>query len=158
MVTDYSVLVSLFDVVEHIENDTEFLQKLLLKVKKGTRIYITLPAHQYLWSDVDPYGGHYRRYNSKMVKDLASKLDAELEYFTYFFSYLLPISYLLRALPFKLGRRKSNERILAEEKSQHNPEGFVKKVFTFLEKNELKKMNKSKVSIGASCFFVLKKK
>ena len=149
--------IGLFDVIEHIENDEEFLSKLLCKLKKGTNIYITVPAHQFLWSDVDPYGGHYRRYNEKMVKRLSYKLDAELEYFSYFFSYLLPISYLLRALPYKLGKRISDKQLMDQENNQHNPKGLIKKIFNYLEKLELKKINHSRVNFGASCIFILKK-
>ena len=149
--------IGLFDVLEHIENDFEFLSKLLNKLKKGSRIYITVPAHKYLWSDVDPYGGHFRRYNKKMVKNLTNKLDANLEYLSYFFSYLLPVSYLLRALPYKLGKRISDKRLMEQEKNQHNPKGLIKKIFNFLEKLELNKIKKSKVKFGASCLFVLKK-
>ena len=150
--------IGLFDVLEHIENDEEFLSKLLYKLKKGSRVYITVPAHQFLWSDVDPYGGHYRRYNKKMVENLSYKLDANLEYFSYFFCYLLPISYLLRALPYKLGKRISDKRLMDQENNQHNPKGLTKKVFNFLEKLELNKISRSKVSFGASCLFILKKK
>ena len=149
--------IGLFDVLEHIENDEEFLSKLLCKLKKGAKVYITVPAHQFLWSDVDPYGGHFRRYNKKMVENLSYKLDAEIEYFSYFFSYLLPISYLLRALPYKLGKRISDKQLMDQENNQHNPKGLTKKIFDFLEKLELNKIARSKVSFGASCLFILKK-
>lgn len=149
--------IGLFDVLEHIENDFEFLYKLLNKLKKGSRIYITVPAHQFLWSDVDPFGGHYRRYNKKMVKNLTNKLDANLDYFSYFFSYLLPISYFLRALPYKLGKRIPKTKLISQEKKQHNPKGLTKKIFNFFERIELNIIEKSKVKFGASCIFILKK-
>lgn len=156
--SEYSIRgVALLDVVEHIKKDEEFLTNLLLKLKVGTRLYITLPAHNYLWSDVDPYGGHFRRYNKKMVQKLANKLDVEFEYFTYFFSYLYPISFLLRALPYKLGIRKTDDQLLEDEKNQHNPSGLISKIFNYMENWELKKLSKSSVAVGASCFLVLKK-
>ena len=58
--------IGLFDVLEHIENDKEFLSKLLNKLKKGARIYITVPAHNFLWSEIDRHGGHFRRHNKKV--------------------------------------------------------------------------------------------
>lgn len=150
--------VGLFDVLEHIENDYEFLSKLLNKLKKGSRIYITVPAHQFLWSDIDSYGGHFRRYNKKMVNDLSTKVDAELEYFSYFFCYLLPISYFLRALPYKMGKRMSKGQLMSQEKNQHSPKVIIKKIFNYLEKKEVNKIKKSKLRIGASCLFIMKKK
>ncbi len=149
--------IGLFDVLEHIENDFKFLYKLLNKLKRGSRIYITVPAHQFLWSDVDPYGGHFRRYNKKMVKNLTNKLDANLDYFSYFFSYLLPISFLLRALPYKLGKRIPKTKLITQEIKQHNPQIMTKKIFNFFERIELNIIEKSKVKFGASCIFILKK-
>lgn len=149
--------VALFDVLEHIEDDQNFLVDILSKLDIGARIYLTLPAHNHLWSDVDPFGGHYRRYNLNMINQLSNNLEVELEYFTYFFSYLYPISFLLRALPYKLGVRKSDKEIRETEKSQHNPRGLIKRLFNFFEKLELNKITDSKIEIGASCLVVLKK-
>ena len=70
-----------------------------------------------------------------MVKKLSYKIDAELEYFSYFFCYLLPISYLLRALPYKLGKRIPEKELNIQEKKQHNPRGLTKKVFNFFIKD-----------------------
>ena len=85
-VSEYDIHgVSLFDVLEHIEDDFKAMNELIMKLKSGTRIYLTVPAHNYLWSEVDPFGGHFRRYNKRMIKNLSSELAVELEYFTYFF-------------------------------------------------------------------------
>lgn len=149
--------IGLFDVLEHIKNDEIFLSKLLCKLKKNSRIYISVPAHQFLWSDIDHYGGHYRRYNKKMVTKLSYKLDVDLEYFSYFFCYLLPISFLLRGLPYKFGKRISDQQLMDQENNQHNPKGVTKRVFNFLEKLELNKIARSKVGFGASCIFILRK-
>ena len=149
--------VALLDVVEHIEDDELFLKDLLLKLKPGVRLYITLPAHNYLWSDVDPYGGHFRRYNKRMIRELVKKLDTNLDYFTYFFSYLYPISFIFRALPYRLGIRKNTQQLIEDERRQHNPSGLIKKIFNHMEQWELKKISKSSLKIGASCFLVLKK-
>ena len=149
--------IGLFDVLEHIKNDYEFLSNLLNKLKKGSRIYVTVPAHHFLWSDVDPYGGHFRRYNKKMVNTISSKLDVTLEYFSYFFAYLLPISYILRALPYKLGKRLTKEQLKSQEKNQHNPTGLTKVIFNYFEEKELNKIINSKISFGASCVFILEK-
>lgn len=64
--------VFLFDVIEHIENDTDFLislnnNKLL---KNDCTIFITVPAYNKLFTDHDIFLKHFRRYNDKMLKTL----------------------------------------------------------------------------------------
>jgi len=150
--------IGLFDVLEHIENDKEFLSKLLYKLKKGARIYITVPAHNFLWSEVDTHGGHFRRYNKKSLNKLTEGLNVEIECFSYFFSYLLPISLFVRAIPFRIFKKKETKKLMEEEKTHHSPNNFILKVFSFFEKIEIKKLKKSTVKLGASCFLVIKKK
>jgi hypothetical protein len=149
--------VSLLDVVEHIEDDVLFLKSLYQKLSKGTKVYITLPTHNYLWSDVDGYGGHYRRYNKKMVKKLAKDSGFSMTYFSYFFAYLWPISLIIRAIPYKLGRRISDAKLLATENEQHEPKGIVKSIFNWFEKRELKSLVSGKIANGASCIVVFEK-
>ena len=149
--------VSMFDVIEHIEDDVTFMKRLAEKLKPGNKVYLTVPTHNYLWSDIDHYGGHFRRYNRKMIYELAKKSGYTVEYFSYFFSYLMPISYLLRALPYKLGKRITEEQIISNEREQHNPRGIVKGLFELFEKRELKKIEKGSIDNGASCIFVLRK-
>lgn len=43
----------LFDVIEHIENDFEFLKDIFDKIPAGSRLFITVPAYQELF----PFGG-----------------------------------------------------------------------------------------------------
>jgi SAM-dependent methyltransferase len=54
--------VSLFDVLEHIPDDIGFLRQIHSLMKPGGRIYITVPAYQWLWSHEDSNAGHARRY------------------------------------------------------------------------------------------------
>ncbi|MFI5140262.1 MAG: class I SAM-dependent methyltransferase [Sphingobacteriales bacterium] len=79
----------LFDVLEHIPDDMKFLRNLYECMPADSRLYVTLPAHHFLWNDVDDFGKHQRRYNKKMVDELIAKTAFRLDYFTYFFSYLL---------------------------------------------------------------------
>jgi SAM-dependent methyltransferase len=97
--------IGLFDVLEHVEDDRGFLQALRPYLQPGGRLYVTVPAYQWLWSDTDAASYHSRRYT---LASLSSVLDAAgygVEYSTYFFWCLpLPI-WLLRTLPSRLRRR-----------------------------------------------------
>lgn len=148
--------ITLLDVVEHIPDDVQFLKELRDKMPRGAKVFITVPSHNYLWSSVDPFGGHQRRYNKKMAYQLAKDTGFDVTYFSYFFRYLVPISFVMRALPYRLGFRKSDEKLLHDEQNQHNPDGMVLKYFQRSERKELEKIRSGKsIGNGASCFIVL---
>lgn len=53
-----------FDVLEHIEADTDVLQQMYCALKPGGIMLLTVPQHQWLWSRVDEYSCHVRRYDA----------------------------------------------------------------------------------------------
>ncbi len=142
--------VGLFDVVEHIEKDDIFLRQLGKKLNTGNKIVITVPAYNWLWSDLDDYGEHHRRYNKTMIYDLAARAGLRVSYFSYFFSYLVPLTWLVRALPYRIRGPRDKEQILAAENRQHKPGGIINSVFNSLGKLELSLMNKMPLPMGAS--------
>lgn len=148
--------VGLFDVLEHIEDDVNFLLELKKKLPKGSLIYMTVPAHNYLWSDADDYGGHFRRYNLEMIKELSAKAKLELIFSTYFFFYAPPITYFLKHLPYKLRGKRDNKDILDSEIEQLSPSRIVTSIFSALHNYELKRLHNGTMMNGGSCFAVFK--
>ena len=131
----------------------------MIKLGSGKNILITVPSHNWLRSDVDDFGGHFKRYNKLDFKSLCENSDTELEYFSYFFGYLVTPTYLLRSIPYKLGKRRSPENILQAEQSQHAPKGITKWAFDSFEKRELRRLKKMRSkSFGASCIVLIKTK
>ncbi len=55
--------VGLFDVMEHIEDDLNFLKSIKELMKKNARLYVTVPSYSFLWSAEDVFAGHFRRYD-----------------------------------------------------------------------------------------------
>jgi 2-polyprenyl-3-methyl-5-hydroxy-6-metoxy-1,4-benzoquinol methylase len=51
------------DVLEHIENDREEMARAEGLLRKGGRIVVIAPAHQWLYTAFDRCIGHFRRYN-----------------------------------------------------------------------------------------------
>jgi 2-polyprenyl-3-methyl-5-hydroxy-6-metoxy-1,4-benzoquinol methylase len=112
--------IGLFDVLEHIENDGEFIRELSPLLAEKGKIIITVPAHNYLWSAKDD-GGHYRRYSLPQLKQLFMQNGFDVLYATYFFSLLLPAIYFLKALPYryrKKCKRKEQNSASAEKKHE----------------------------------------
>lgn len=96
----------LFDVLEHIEDDLEFLRKLRTALHRRGRLYLTVPAFRWLWSNEDKFAGHFRRYTIRSLTQLIHKANFDLDYAGYFFTWLPPVIFFLRSIPTRLGLRK----------------------------------------------------
>jgi SAM-dependent methyltransferase len=59
------------DVLEHIENDREELNMAAKRLRPGGHILVLAPAHQRLYTPFDAAIGHFRRYNSRMLRDIS---------------------------------------------------------------------------------------
>lgn len=66
------------EVLEHVEDDKEFLRLLGDFVKENGELIITVPAHKWLYGPHDKYLGHYRRYSKdelrKKIEDSGFKI------------------------------------------------------------------------------------
>jgi hypothetical protein len=148
----------LFDVVEHIENDVDFLKTLSEFLKSGAKLYLTVPSFNWLWSQEDKIAGHYRRYTLKSIKNVLKQAGYEVEYATYFFS-ILPFPILLfRCFPFWLGLAKKNEDLSKNQQEHKEKKGFLSTLINGIWKWELKRITHNKsIKFGGSCLVVAKK-
>lgn len=95
----------IFDVLEHIEDSAGFLGEIGRCLAPKGRLYLTVPAHPWLWSDDDVAAGHYRRYTLKTLCREVEAAGFTPLYRTYLFS-PLPLPLLaLRCIPSLFGRR-----------------------------------------------------
>jgi SAM-dependent methyltransferase len=150
--------VGLFDVVEHIEEDKTFLKSLFDFLEPKARLYITVPAFNFLWPKEDDDAGHFKRYTSKSISEILNEIGFYVEYATYIFSILPILIFLFRSLPVKLGLVKNSNR--AEKyKNEHSQRiGISGKLLEKTWNMELKRIkNKKKISFGSSCLIVAHK-
>ena len=87
-----------FDVLEHIEEDEVVLQQICKALKPGGVVLITVPQHRWLWSAVDEYACHVRRYGANELHIKVRKAGFQIIRSTSFVSMLLPAMYLSRLL------------------------------------------------------------
>ena len=87
----------MLDVLEHIEDDYEFLNNTVSKLLKDDGcIILTVPAHNFLYNKHDKYLKHYRRYNIKMIRELCSKTNYKIVNYHYFYFSLFIFRLLFR--------------------------------------------------------------
>jgi hypothetical protein len=97
----------MFDVLEHIEDDLGFLQTVRAALCPGGRLYLTVPAFPWLWSNEDDFAGHYRRYTRRSLTQVVRAAGFEVDFAAYFFTFLPPFIWALRTIPTRLGLRNS---------------------------------------------------
>lgn len=101
---DHSLpVIGVFDVLEHIEDTTTTLREFYRVLQEDGSLLITVPAHQFLFSDYDSSIGHFRRYSIAQLKSTLSASGFELLNARFLFSFLVPLAWLLRVVPEKLG-------------------------------------------------------
>lgn len=88
--------IGVFDVLEHIEEDEVVLQQIFKALKPGGVVFITVPQHRWLWSAVDDYACHVRRYSANELHQKVRRTGFEVIRSTSFVSMLLPAMYLSR--------------------------------------------------------------
>jgi 2-polyprenyl-3-methyl-5-hydroxy-6-metoxy-1,4-benzoquinol methylase len=90
--------VSMFDVLEHIEDDQAMIKNIRQMLKKGGKLILTVPAHRFLWSSIDVVSGHKRRYQLKKLKKMMVNNGFEVLEAKYFFAFLFPFLILRKWL------------------------------------------------------------
>lgn len=84
-------LVTLLDVVEHVENDVDFLRSITNEnyITSNTEILITVPAFQSLFCSHDTFLGHFRRYTNISLEKSIVLAGLKITDKGYFFMLLL---------------------------------------------------------------------
>ena len=150
--------IGIFDVLEHIQNDNDFIKKIFECLKPKGLLYITVPSYNILWSSEDVSAGHFRRYTLRKLTELLLKSGFKINYKSYFFSFLpIPI-YLFRTLPYRFNLIKKSKD-LNKHSQEHSPKkGFAGKILNFfleLEKRRIQNLNI--IPFGGSCIVVAEK-
>lgn len=76
-------LIVLFDVLEHIERDRDFLKAIPFYLKESGRLLLNVPASMRLFSRYDIVAGHVRRYRHADLAALAGDCGLHLTDWTY---------------------------------------------------------------------------
>ena len=116
-------LVIMMDVLEHVEDDVALLKQYCDSMEKGAKVFITVPAFQFMWSGHDVFLEHFRRYTIKQIE--RAVLDAGLKPIKsrYYFASLFPIVALIRlakTLLFNRGKFEPKSELKQYSESMNN--------------------------------------
>jgi SAM-dependent methyltransferase len=103
-------LLSLFDVLEHIDDDVGTLRHLFGVLEPGGILALTVPAHPFLFDEMDRIAHHRRRYRRSELREKLRAAGFRVLRLSHFMAPLVPLvalRWLVRALP---GRRSAVER------------------------------------------------
>jgi SAM-dependent methyltransferase len=89
-------LICLFDVLEHIDQDTETLIAIKQLLAENGRILMTVPAYQWLWGAHDEFLYHKRRYSATQLRKKITDTGLQPVKILYFNTILFPLAAIVR--------------------------------------------------------------
>jgi|TARA_R110000744_G_scaffold236639_1_gene354182 SAM-dependent methyltransferase len=90
-------VIGAFDVLEHIKEDEKVISEVYRALNSGGFFIATVPQHDWLWSKVDDYACHQRRYKPNELQDKMKVAGFKIVETTSFVSLLVPLMYVSRS-------------------------------------------------------------
>ena len=90
--------IGVFDVLEHIKEDEQVLEQIHGALKPRGVMLLTVPQHFWLWSHVDNYACHVRRYSANELHEKVKIAGFEIIRSTSFIASLLPVMLVSRLM------------------------------------------------------------
>jgi SAM-dependent methyltransferase len=88
--------IAALDVIEHVDDDRKALSEMFNVLKPGGGLLVTVPQHPWLWSEVDEFSRHRRRYRRRDLLEKARAAGFEVLRCTSFFSSTMPLMVVSR--------------------------------------------------------------
>jgi SAM-dependent methyltransferase len=93
---DHFDVIGAFDVVEHIDEDTEVMREMWRALRPGGGLVLAVPQHPSLWSPHDEYTRHVRRYTGPELRRKVTEAGFRIVRSTSFVFFLLPLMFASR--------------------------------------------------------------
>ncbi len=107
-------LIGLFDVLEHVEQDTQSLATLARRLKEDGKVVVTVPAFPFMWSKHDERHHHFRRYTRNSLNAVARDAGLKSVESHYFNSLLFPAAIASRGVKMLTGSDKPDDQLPAD--------------------------------------------
>ncbi len=135
-------LVTLLDVIEHVDDDVSFLKHASDALAEDGLVLVTVPAYPFLWSQHDVVNHHKRRYTKRTLTSSMSKAGLDLRYLSHYNTILFPLAVLQRYLE-KLSRTNSDSEL-------NIPDGTVNSLFYRIFSSEKSLLKHTVLPFGVS--------
>lgn len=145
--------IGLFDVLEHIERDDQFLDKAYSILKPGGLVFITVPALPILYSDFDREVGHFRRYTLTALEEKLRQVGFNITYKSYLF---MPLPFLI--WPMRVLYRYIRKPQKRREFGHIHKKTFLGRMINTYLRWEVKMVSRMRrIPLGSSCLVVATK-
>lgn len=102
-------LVCAFDVIEHIKDHELAMQEIARVLRPNGRVFLTVPAFNFLWGEHDEINHHERRYTQKMLVEVIQQSGIKVERKSYFNFFLFFPIFVVRMLLKLRPKKKAGE-------------------------------------------------
>jgi SAM-dependent methyltransferase len=151
----------LLDILEHIEEDQQFLSSVIEHAQPGSYIIITVPAKKNLWSKHDEIAHHLRRYEIDELQKVWKGMPVSCQLLTSMNTRLYRLVQIIRMLNKRLGITVGRDKAGTDLDVPFKPINyFLAKIFGGEAKSILQRFNKSENHygpLGVSLLAILKK-
>ncbi len=107
--TDRFDVITLLDVIEHMDDDRGALRQAAGRLNKGGAILVTVPAYPWLWSSHDEVNQHRRRYTRTTLASAVRAAGFRIHHLTYFNTLLFPLAVLRRLFAKATGKQEADD-------------------------------------------------
>lgn len=114
-------VVGAFDVLEHVDEDETVLAQMFQATRPGGGVLVTVPQHPWLWSAVDEFSRHRRRYRARELAFKVESTGFQVVRKTSFVSILLPV--------LALSRLRDRRRTVYDPSTEYRLPGPVDRFF-----------------------------
>jgi 2-polyprenyl-3-methyl-5-hydroxy-6-metoxy-1,4-benzoquinol methylase len=146
-----------FDVLEHIDDDILILRNMYDALKPGGFLFITVPADMRLWTEMDTYSEHKRRYSAQGLQDKLKSAGFHVIRMSYFMSFLFPVLLLSRKFSFRRATMNPEESAKALRQVMMNelqPSGILNSILYLIFSLEVPLLRSFNFPFGSSLLCV----
>jgi len=143
--------VGAFDVLEHLDDDKTAVKNMLFSLLPGGLLFVTVPAHSWLWNHRDEAECHKRRYSKNELIRLFEGAGAKVLSARYIFFSILPLLVFRAAKDKIIPRKRTINRYIQD--------GFkinrcLNKLLLSICNLEIKLLKECSAPIGGSLFLI----
>ena len=89
-------IILMMDVLEHVDDDVSLVRQYIESMPSGSKVLVTVPAFDFLWSGHDVFLGHRRRYTLFSIENCLQTAGLSILRSRFFFGALFPAVFCMR--------------------------------------------------------------